>query len=431
MTIRKETQHHFGRRSATHDYTRPGIYHITIKVAESLGRPLGTLTGDHADSAAITFTAVGTAVEHELLTAITAHYEMVTVDAYVIMPEHLHFILIVRDPIVSKSGQRTHLGQVIAGFKKGCNRAFWAIQEAGSWAGSSENRAGSSENRAGSSENRAGSPENRAGEPPGAMSPPAPAARSVSAPGGSPARHRPPSAGSSDRVPLFAPLYCDVMPVEPGQLETQRAYIRNNPRSRWLRTHNRACLQTRRGGIDTALTVAALCKYLRQECSALQATDDALAAIEQRLLLANGHIACDSYGDRALLTRRLLPVVCHRRYRALLARQKACCLEEAARGTVLVSARISPGEQEIIDECANHGFPVILVADNGFPSVYHPPTQRIDLCAEGRLLIVTPWQYEYRGKNEAVTVPYCKTMNCIAQAISRTKDSWWQTYQES
>ena len=410
MTIRKETQHHFGRRSATHDYTRPGIYHITIKVAESLGRPLGTLTGDHADSAAITFTAVGTAVEHELLTAITAHYEMVTVDAYVIMPEHLHFILIVRAPIVSKSGQRTHLGQVIAGFKKGCNRAFWAIQEAGS---------------------RAGSPENRAGEPPGAMSPPAPAARSVSAPGGSPARHRPPSAGSSGRVPLFAPLYCDVMPVEPGQLETQRAYIRNNPRSRWLRTHNRACLQTRRGGIDTALTVAALCKYLRQECSALQATDDALAAIEQRLLLANGHIACDSYGDRALLTRRLLPVVCHRRYRALLARQKACCLEEAARGTVLVSARISPGEQEIIDECANHGFPVILVADNGFPSVYHPPTQRIDLCAEGRLLIVTPWQYQYRGKNEAVTVPYCKTMNCIAQAISRTKDSWWQTYQES
>ena len=136
MTIRKETQHHFGRRSATHDYTRPGIYHITIKVAESLGRPLGTLTGDHADSAAITFTAVGTAVEHELLTAITAHYEMVTVDAYVIMPEHLHFILIVRDPIVSKSGQRTHLGQVIAGFKKGCNRAFWAIQEAGSRAGS-------------------------------------------------------------------------------------------------------------------------------------------------------------------------------------------------------------------------------------------------------------------------------------------------------
>ena len=217
------------------------------------------------------------------------------------------------------------------------------------------------------------------------------------------------------------------MPVEPGQLETQRAYIRNNPRSRWLRTHNRACLQTRRGGIDTALTVAALCKYLRQECSALQATDDALAAIEQRLLLANGYIACDSYGDRALLTRRLLPVVCHRRYRALLARQKARCLEEAARGTVLVSARISPGEQEIIDECANHGFPVILVADNGFPESYHPSTVRIDRCGEGTLLLVTPWQYQYRHQDEPITVPFCKTMNCVAQALCRTKDDWWTT----
>ena len=419
MTIRKETQHHFGRRSATHDYTRPGIYHITIKVAESLGRPLGTLTGDHADSAAITFTAVGTAVEHELLTAITAHYEMVTVDAYVIMPEHLHFILIVRDPIVSKSGQRTHLGQVIAGFKKGCNRAFWAIQEAGS-------RAGSSENRAGSPENRAGSPENRAGEPPGAMSPPAPAARSVSAPGGSPARHRPPSAGSSGRVPLFAPLYCDVMPVEPGQLETQRAYIRNNPRSRWLRTHNRACLQTRRGGIDTALTVAALCKYLRQECSALQATDDALAAIEQRLLLANGHIACDSYGDRALLTRRLLPVVCHRKDAPRFGEQKACCLAAAARGAILVSARIAKGEQTIIDEAMQDGFPVVLITDNGFPDRYHPSAARLDLCAAGRLLLVTPWTYQYKGNNNSIHVPRCKAMNCVAQALCHTKDNWWK-----
>lgn len=24
----------------------------------------------------------------------------------------------------------------------------------------------------------------------------------------------------------------------------------------------------------------------------------------------------------------------------------------------------------------------------------------------------------------AVTVPFCKTMNCIAQAICRTKDDW-------
>ena len=221
------------------------------------------------------------------------------------------------------------------------------------------------------------------------------------------------------------------MPIEPGQLDTQRAYIRNNPRSRWLRTHNRAVLYAQRGGLDTAVTPAALRGYLQRECPPKLVTPDVLAAIERRLLLAGRTITCDSYGDRSLLERRLLPVVCHRRDTKRFYAQKRRCLDEAAAGTVLVSACISPHEREIIDETVDRGFPAIIIADNGFPSVYHPSTQRIDLCAKGRLLIVTPWQYQYRGKNEAVTVPYCKTMNCIAQAISRTKDSWWQTYQES
>lgn len=85
---------------------------------------------------------------------------------------------------------------------------------------------------------------------------------------------------------------------------------------------------------------------------------------------------CDSYGDRALLQRRLLPVVCHRRDKARLEEQKTRCLEEAAAGAVLVSP---------------------------------------------------PWRYRYRPKGEAITVAECKTMNCIAQALCRQKDDWWKT----
>ena len=120
-----------GRRAFAHDYTRPGFYHITIRVADGLGRPLGTVVGTDADTAAVALTPVGEAVRRELLTAITAHYPMVTVDAHVVMPEHLHFILVVRDPIVTAAGRSTHLGQVIAGFKAGCNRAFWAATNQG------------------------------------------------------------------------------------------------------------------------------------------------------------------------------------------------------------------------------------------------------------------------------------------------------------
>jgi hypothetical protein len=251
---------------------------------------------------------------------------------------------------------------------------------------------------------------------------------------------------ATGRPVLFAPGYCDVQPIEPGQLETQRAYIRNNPRSRWQRSHDRDRLQPQRGGIDTALTPAALRRYLQHECHPTQATPEALAAIEARLLLnggsaatRNGHensgsavalpsptIICDSYGDRALLQRQLLPVVHHRKDDARYSEQKARCLDEAARGAVLVSACISPKEREIIHESMNRGFATILIADNGFTDRYHPSTERIDACAAGRLLLVTPWQYQYRGKNEAVTVPFCKAMNCVAQALCRKKDSWWK-----
>ena len=93
---------------------------------------------------------------------------------------------------------------------------------------------------------------------------------------------------------------------------------------------------------------------------------------------------------------------------------------------MLVSARIAKGEQAIMDEVVNRGFPVILIADNGFPEVYHPSTERIERCAEGRLLIVTPWKYHYRGKDEGISVVECKTMNCVAQALCRKSDDWWK-----
>ena len=336
---------------------------------------------------------------------------MITVDTFVVMPEHLHALLIVQAPIVSKNGRSTHLGQVIAGFKKGCNRRFWAMT--GQIAPT--------------------------GEPLDTLPVGAPAVSpAVGAPavspalrvsGGSPAREqkRVPSSGTTGRPPLFAYGYCDVQPITEEQLATQRAYIKANPRSRLLRSCQRATLTASRGTYVTALTPSALRGYLQRECLAKHATPDALSAIESRLLLAGGKIALDTYGDRQLLTGTLLPVVCHRKDIAHFEQQRQSCLEAAASGAVLVSACISPGEREIVNESVNHGFPVITIHDNGFPECYHPSADRIDQCAVGRLLLVTPWQYRYRGKNEQVTIPFCKTMNCVAQAICRKKDDWWKS----
>ena len=117
-----------------------------------------------------------------------------------------------------------------------------------------------------------------------------------------------------------------------------------------------------------------------------------------------------------------LRLLFYRKDKNRFSEQKARCIEEAAKGAIMVSARISPDEQEIMNEMVNHGYPVIIINDNGFPERFHPSMERIERCAADKLLIVTPWQYQYRGKNEQVTIPFCKSMNCVAQAICRLKD---------
>ena len=393
------------RRMATHNYALPGIYHITIHVAEGMGQPLGQIQGslelpdDSQGSPHVAMTPVGQMVREELLTSITGHYRMITVDTFVIMPEHLHVLLHVTAPIVSSNGRSTHLGQVIAGFKKGCNRRYWSMTGQNIPTGEPSD----------TSQHSGGSPANRVS-------------------GGSPAREekRAPSDGTTGRRPLFAYGYCDVQPITPEQLATQRAYIKGNPRSRLLRSSQLTSLTASRTGFITALTPSALRGFLQRQCLPKHATPEALAAIGCRLLLAEGKVALDTYGDRQLLDRRLLPVICHRMDSVRLIEQKARCLAEAAHGAILVSPRIASGEQEIMNEAVSHGFPVIIVTDNGFPERYHPSTERIDQCAKGQLLLVTPWQYQYRGKNEQVTIPFCKAMNCVAQALCRTKDDWWK-----
>ena len=488
-------QHSMTRRSAAHDYTRSGIYHITMHVADGLGQPLGAVVGrlsapdGIADAPRVALTAAGQMVEHELLTAIHTRYPMVTIQDYVIMPDHLHFLLVVQDLILSQNGKHMPLGQVIAGFKKGCNRKYWEMLDAASGITQAQ-REGQREaqkegqreaQKEGQREGNGQAVTHTTGSVPSGSTDTAgisscstiSSAGSVSS--GSPAGKKVPSSGITGRQPLFAPGFCDVMPVDERQLATQRAYIAGNPRSRLLRCTTPA-LHIQRGGITTALAPSALRGYLQRECPPSIATTEALAALESRLLINTGSassetpsaagsasapasaassgtpsaagsassaltgsvsggfpagknrfIACDTYGDRSLLTtRRCLPVVCHRSDAKRFGEQKARCLEEAARGTTLVSARIARGEQEIIDEAVTHGFAVVLIHDNGFADRFHPSADRLALCAEGRLLLITPWSYEYRPKENDITVPECKAMNCLAQAICRTKDSWWQ-----
>ena len=444
MYSNQPIQHSMTHRSAAHDYTRPGLYHITMHVAEGLGQVLGAIVGDLSaldgspETPHTALSSAGAMVEYELQHSIREHYPMVVIDSYVIMPEHLHFIMEVQDRIVSHNGKVQPLGQVIAGFKKGCNKRFWemmgkggqaAFQTGGQAAFQTGGQTAFHTHQEGTAGSLAAGSLAAGSLAAGSLATGSLAAGSLAASvsGGFPARYKVPSSGTTGRQPLFDYGYCDVMPVDKAQLETQRAYIAGNPRSRLMRMSNRALLTVSRGSFRTALTFSALRGYLQRECAPSQATTEALAEIQHRLLSADGFILCDTFGSRSLLTdRRCLPVICHRKDALRFAEHKARCLKEAAQGAVLVSACISPREREIIKENMDHGFHVATIHDNGFPDRYHPSAEHQELCTAGRLLIVSPWGYQYRGKNEQITVPYCKTMNCVAQAICREKDSWWK-----
>ncbi len=418
----KPTIHSMKRRSLSHDYSYKGYYHITITTTKTLRQPLGQMAGQlekpdgDPDAPHVALSPIGKMVEEELKESIHKFYPMLEVQDYVIMPEHLHFLLVAHSNVVSKNGKSTHLGHVIAGFKYGCNKRYWAMAEKATLTTESSGTSGAPVAHGASTALAAP-----------VVSDSSPALDSSPAPDSSPALGDSvaKSPSPSSLPPLFDAGYCDVMPVDSSQLSTQRAYIHANPRSRLLRMTNRSSLYPQRHTVDTAVTIPALHGYLQRECPQ-QLTPESFSAIGNRLLQQNGHVMCDSYGKIELLHNRLLPVVCHRKDAKLFHQQKARCLAEAASGAILVSARISKGEQEIMDTALLSGYPVIRIEDNGFPDIYHPSADRMDDCAAGHLLLLTPWSYQFRGHDDGVTTAFCKTMNCVAQAICRKKDCWWK-----
>ena len=431
------------RRSQAHDYSFMGVYHITINVARGLKQPLGRIGGQlckpdgDSDAPHVDLSPVGRMVEEELRESIHRFYPMLEVQDYVVMPEHLHFLLVAHSDVVSQSGKLTHLGHVIAGFKYGCNKRYWAMMGRINLATESPGTLATT------------APGTHAAPSPGPLMTTAPGTLTTTAPGThatpAPGTHATPASetlgaerrqndGSvlGDSVakeklpPLFESGYCDIMPVDADQLATQRAYIHANPRSRLMRMTNQQWLHPQRHTIDTAVSLRALYGYLQRECPR-QLTDEVFSTLVNRLLKVGDSVVCDSYGSKELLSRRLLPVVCHRKDASLFEQQKDCCLREAAAGAVLVSARISKGEQEIMDAVLLRGYPIIRIEDNGFPEIYHPSADRMDCCAAGQQLLIAPWSYQYRTREDSISVPFCKTMNCVAQAICKMRDDWWKT----
>ena len=94
---------------------------------------------------------------------------------------------------------------------------------------------------------------------------------------------------------------------------------------------------------------------------------------------------------------------------------------KARKGVVMVSPFISQQEKQVMQVLLKEQLPFILLADNGFREYYKPSDALFDACAEGRVLILSPWKYD-AGKRH-ISRSECVALNQMAEEIARQSTS--------
>lgn len=179
---------------------------------------------------------------------------------------------------------------------------------------------------------------------------------------------------------LFARNYNDRLLLKSGQLERWLNYLADNPRRLLMKREHPDLFRVQRN---------------------LQVGTYTFSAIGNRFLLD-----CPE----------LMQVQCSRSLTdSQIAAQTEECLAACRCGAVLVSPAISRGEKAIMHAAFEDGYPLIYIQENGFTELAKPGGKRMDACADGRLLILAPWDHH----NERTTIrrDQCLTLNDMARYI--------------
>ncbi|MBR5725980.1 MAG: transposase [Muribaculaceae bacterium] len=296
------------RRRVGHDYSGRCIYMITL-VVEGRRPLLGHVTGDGIDTPAEMHPSeLGHAVLAEL-DNIHHHYPTIKILTRQVMPDHLHFILFVQEPISS------HLSRVISGYKGGCNRHYRELYTL--------------------------NPSSTLWEQ-----------------------------GFNDRI------------LEgKGHLQRMMDYIADNPRRLAIKQQHPKYFQVQRN---------------------VAAGDYTFAAMGNTFLLESPcrlQVQCTRS-----LTQEQIAATCRH------------FLEQARNGAVLVSPSISPGEKAVMRAAFEEGYPMIMLLENGFSQFAKPGGRYFDACAQGRLLLLAPW--EHHNTQETIKRAQCLDLNKMAAAIA-------------
>ena len=180
---------------------------------------------------------------------------------------------------------------------------------------------------------------------------------------------------------LFERGYNDSILLRRGQLETMKRYLADNPYRLAMKRARPEFLRVRQG-VDV--------------CGS----------------------ACSAVGNLSLLTaaRKLRVRISRSIDATLLEREKERLLTAAREGAVLVSPAISPGEKAITRAAFDEGLLMIVLLDNGLDPMSKPSGERFSACAEGRLLLLSP--FPHRNNRVTISRATCEALNALAWDIS-------------
>lgn len=280
--------HSRNRRAFWQDYKSRCIYMVTITRHDSLTFPFSHvvnagLDGDGRIKAMSRLTRCGRVICKELY-RMEQFYEEVRILKSEIMPDHLHFIIFVREHLP------IGLGGVVKFFKGNCTKHL-----------------------------RQAFPD-----------------------------------FAATGLPVFGDGYNDRIVFRKGALDTMMNYVTDNPRRLLLRQMYPS--------------------FFRKVCR-----------------LEIGGSMFDAYGNLDLLYEPVKsPLIISRRYSESERKEYEEEWAETARcGGVLVSPFISSAEKEKRNELLEQGASVIHIVDYGFGERYKPSGKMFDLCASGRLLLLS------------------------------------------
>ncbi len=425
-----EKQPSMKRRSDINDYHGRHIYLVTLAV-EGRRPLLGQVVGNplaaegSAEAPRIELSAMGGAV-FDCWQQIPKRHPEVEILALQIMPDHLHGILWIKEET------QQHLGHIIGGFKTGCNKAYRFFTAAlpqstpskehnhsqgqcssgQGQPGGGENTSGSGQGQTGCSENasisgqwqlgsgenaggsgqwQTGGSENASGSGQGQIS------SSVEISGGNPcsayaaavpqlSQQRQQKARRERREDrnhglLFEPNYNDLICKSYDMLPTLINYVKDNPRRLLMkRAHP---------------------EYLRPFFD-----------------LRIGSHTYNGIGNIALLNapHRLAVRVSRRNNEAQLQDEVRRYLAAAQSGTVLISPAISPGEKRVMRAAFDAKLPTIVILENGFTPFSKPHGEQFYACAEGRLLMLSPWPHH--NDRHKLTAQQCQSLNLMALELA-------------